>query len=117
MKVNNVVQAKESSTKVDDDEFYDIYSLSMSRNPPLVVDPNTNGTDIKMDVDTGASRSIINVETYNNIKRWSDSLTYTNSKLRTYTGGVLKKEGMIEASFLYENQCLVVPFIVTKTKV
>ena len=46
----------------------------------------------------------------------SDSLTYTNSKLRTYSGDLIKPEGMIEESFLYENQCLVVLFIVANTK-
>ena len=80
MKVNNVVQTKENFTEVDDDGFYDIYSLSMSRNPPLVVEAKINGTDVKMEVDTGASKSIMNMETCNTIKRKSDSLTYTNSK-------------------------------------
>ena len=75
----------------------------MSRNPSLVVKANINGTDIKMEVDTGASRSIINMETYNTIKHKSDSLTYTNSKLRTCSGNVIKPEGMIEASFKHEN--------------
>ena len=93
MEVNNVVQMKENSTEVDDDEFYDIYSLSMSRNPPLVVEDKINGTDIKMKVNTGASRSIMNMETYNAIKRESDSLIYTNSKLRTYSGDFIKLEG------------------------
>ena len=116
VKVNNVVQTKENSTEVDDDEFYDIYSLSMSRNPPLVVEAKINGTDVKMEVDTGASKSIINMETYNTTKRKCDSLTYTNSKLRTYSGDLMKPEEMIEASFMYENQCLVVQFIVATTK-
>ena len=40
MKVNKVSQTKESSTKVDDDEFYDIYILSVLRNLPLVVEAN-----------------------------------------------------------------------------
>ena len=61
VKVNNVVQTKENSTEVDDDEFYDIYSLSMLRNPPLVVEAKIKGTEIKMEVDTCASRSIINI--------------------------------------------------------
>ena len=116
MKVKNVVQTKEGSTKVDDDEFYDIYCLFLSNNPPLVVNTNINGTDIKMEVDTGASRSMINVKTYNTIKCRSDSLTYTNTKLRNYSADVIKQEGMIEVSFMYENQCLVVSLIVAKTK-
>ena len=64
VKENNVVQMKENSTEVDDDEFYDIYSLSISRNPPLVVEAKIYGTDVKMEVDTGPSKSIINMETY-----------------------------------------------------
>ena len=86
MEVNNVVQMKENSTEVDDD-------LSMSRNPSLVVEAKINGTDIKMKVNTGASRSIMNMETYNAIKHKSDSLIYTNSKLRTYSGDFIKLGG------------------------
>ena len=116
MIVSNVVQTKENPTKVDNDEFYGIYSLSMLRNPLLVVEAKISGADVKMEVDTGASKSIINMETYNTIKRKSDSLTYTNSKLRTYSGDLMKPEGMTEASFMYENQCFVVLFIVANTK-
>ena len=93
MKVNNVIQTKENSTKIDDNEFYDIYNLSVLRNPPLVADANINSADIKMEVDTDASRSITNVETYNTIKRRSDSLTYTNSKLRNYSGILQSRKG------------------------
>ena len=98
------------------DEFFDIYSLSMLRNLPLVVEAKINGTDIKMEADTGASKCIINMEIYNAIKCKSDLLTYTNSKLRTYLGDLVKLERIIEASLMYENQCLVVLFIVANTK-
>ena len=64
VKVNNVVQTKENSTKVENNKFYDIWSLYMSRNPSLVVEAILNGTDINH-----ASRSIINMETYITIKR------------------------------------------------
>ena len=72
--MNNIIQVKESSTKENDDKFYDDYSLSMLRNLPLVEEANISGTDIKMEVSTGASRSTINMETYNNIKCKSDLL-------------------------------------------
>ena len=64
VKVNNVVQTKENSTKVENNKFYDIWSLCMSRNPSLVVEAILNGTDINH-----AFRSIINMETYITIKR------------------------------------------------
>ena len=98
------------------DEFFDIYSLSLLRNLPLVVEAMINGTDIKMEADTGASKCIINMEIYNAIKCKSDLLTHTNSKLRTYLGDLVKLERIIEASLMYENQCLVVLFIVANTK-
>ena len=114
--MNNVVQAKENSTKVDDDKFYNIYSLSMPRNLPLVVEAMINGTYIKIEVDTSASRSVINMDTYNTTNSKSDSLTYINSKLRTYSGVSTKPEEMIEASFMYKTQYLVVSFIAANTK-
>ena len=75
----------------------------VTTNSPLGVEAKINGTDIKMEVDTGASKSIINMETYNAIKRKSDLLTYINSKLRIYSRDLIKPEGMIETSFIYEN--------------
>ena len=86
VKVNNVVQTKESFAKVDDDEFYDIYSLSISRNLLLVVEANINGIYIKMEADT----AVVNMEIHKTIKRKLDSLAYTNSKLRTFSGDVIK---------------------------
>ena len=59
----------------------------MSRNPSLVVEAILNGTDINH-----ASRSIINMETYITINVKSNSLTYINSKLRTYLGDVINPE-------------------------
>ena len=87
----------------------------MLRDPRLVAEAKVNGTDTKMEVDTGASRNI-NMETYNAIKRNSDSLTHTNSNLRTYSGDFIKPKGMTEASFRYENQCLVMSFFVANIK-
>ena len=98
------------------DEFFDFYSLSMLRYLPLAVEAKINGRDIKMEADTGASKCIINMETYNAIKCKSDLLTYTNGKLRTYLGDLIKLERIIEANLVYENQCLVVLFIVANTK-
>ena len=69
VKVNNVVQTTESSTKVENNKFYDIWSLCMSRNPSLVVEAILNGTDINGTDINDASRSIINMETYITIKR------------------------------------------------
>ena len=55
---------------------------------------------------------ITHLNDYGVLIGWGEScgkgLTYTNSKLRTYLGDFIKPEGMIEASFMYENQCLVV---------
>ena len=63
VKVDNFVQMKGNSTKVDDDDKFYIFNLSTSRHLLLVVEANINGTYIEMEVDTGASRSIINMET------------------------------------------------------
>ena len=63
---------------------------------------------------------ITHLNDYGVLIGWGEScgkgLTYTNSKLRTYLGDFIKPEGMTEASFMYENQCLVVWFIAANTK-
>ena len=40
------------------------------------------------------------MEIHKTIKRDSDSLTYTSSKSRTFSGDVRKPEGMIGVSFM-----------------
>ena len=49
-----------------------------------------------MEVDT----AIINMEIHKTIKRDSDSLTYTSSKLRTFSADARKPEGVIGVSFM-----------------
>ena len=66
----------------------------------------TNGIELQMKVDTGASVSIISEYTYN--KLWTHNkppLQETTLKLRTYTGETLQIHGAISVD-AKETHCL-----------
>ena len=66
---------------------------------------NVNGVELQMEVDTGASASIISQTTYQ--KSWpthAPPLQPSNVKLRTYTGEELKVLGSLTTEVQYLNQ-------------
>ena len=68
-----------------------------SRPPPITVTVTANEVPLNMEVDTGASASIISQKTYQSlwIKKQAPKLSPTKVKLRTYTGQSLKLIGAI----------------------
>ena len=69
-----------------------------------------------MEVDTGASVSLINVSMFNQIKNQNDSIFLTKSKLRTYTSEVVTPTGEVKVNTEYKNQSLCIPVIVMKNR-
>ena len=63
-----------------------MYTVNTPTNKPLLVEVNLNGVDTKMEVDTGASVSIIAEDEFQKLR--ADGVTFhpTNAKLFTYTG-------------------------------
>ena len=74
--------------------------------PPLIVTMELNEAKLQMEVDTGASASIISYATYT--KLWPKShrppLLPSTRKLRTYTSEELKVEGCITVDAVYGSQ-------------
>ena len=74
-----------------------------------------NGVELKMEVDTGASVSIISEYTYN--KLWTHNmppLQETTLKLRTYTGQTLQIHGTITVDVTYNDQTDTLPVLVVE---
>ena len=72
-----------------------------------------NSMEVIMEIDTGASISIINYNTYLKLSRKSKiSLVASNVMLRTYSENVTKARSKFEGVFEYEDQKLKHHFVV-----
>ena len=68
-----------------------------------------------MEVDTGATLSIISKSTYERLwptKRLAPVLKYSNAMLKTYTGEHIKVLGSIDVNVTYKNQKKQLPLLV-----
>ena len=81
--------------ETESEAAYTLFNLPGQQASPLMVMVEVNKVKLRMEVDTGASASIISEETYN--RSWSDEeqprLTPSTRKLRTYTREYLKVQG------------------------
>ena len=89
----------------EDSEDYAMYSLTGTSVKPLKVTVSVDNSELEMEVDTGASMSIISKETYNRL--WPDqkpTLRDSSITLRTYSGEQLTTEGTINVDVQYKDQ-------------
>ena len=92
---------------------YRLFTVSSQENAPLVIEFAVNGQALKMELDTGASISLISEEQY---KQLQDVPTLEKSSviLRTYTGENLSILGSITVVATYNNQTNKLPLLVVK---
>ena len=83
---NNVEE--EECKEVENDEIFILYQLGGKRVPPIVVEMEINGSHVQMEVDTGASLSVMSEKMFKELggERQSSTLEPISAKLRTYTG-------------------------------
>ncbi|XP_045109704.1 uncharacterized protein K02A2.6-like [Portunus trituberculatus] len=95
-------------------EEYAMYTVSKSRDPPVVVHPRLNKVMVPMEIDTGAAVSVLNKETYE--ESWKGKskpvLKVSEVVLRTYSGSMLKVLGEVEVEVEYGNQLETLPLVV-----
>ena len=75
-----------------------------------------NSTTLNMEVDTGASHSLVSETTYNQLKTQTDlpPLQSTTAELRTYTGEQIPILGILNIPVCYHNQRVTVELLVVK---
>ena len=81
---------------------------------PIVITVNVNGTDILMEVDTGASLSIISEQTFWAIASPTDKLQSTSITLTTYSGDNLHIMGTYDVQVDYKSQSHTLPLVVVQ---
>lgn len=98
------------------EETYNLFNVSnpSTKIPPYQEKFNVNGQNIDMEIDTGASLSVINRETYESLRQGNENLVLKESKvvLHTYTGKRVSPLGILEVTVKYGNQTHPLPLLV-----
>ena len=103
-------------TSTSTQEQYELYHLEDATLPktsenPYKVTLTIEGKSVQMEIDTGASLSLVSEHTYQEL--WpTASLQKTAVKLKTYTGTPLKVLGLMYATVCYEQQTVTLPLLV-----
>ena len=83
---------------------------------PVMVEVSMNGLPVRMEVDTGAAVSVMNVSSFERVKEGGE-LRRSDLKLKTYTGEVVRPEGIGQVEVVYQNQRFSLPITVVKGNV
>ena len=97
----------------DGQEAYTLFTLP-GKAKPIVLTVKINGSDIPMELDTGASVSIINEQIYRSIFHSTGPLQPTDITLATYTGEALTILGSLNAHVEYQAQSQNLPLLVVQ---
>ena len=88
--------------------MYDLFHMpnTKPRSPPITAHITVQGIPLEMEVDTGASASIISEELFNNL--WTEDirpkLNPHTDILRRYTGETFETKGLIEVNVQHNEQ-------------
>ena len=98
-----------------EDDLFSIYWLLTSNvTPPVTVFIIISDHTLPIEIDTGASISFLNLETFQKVNYESNiSLLPTKSKLKTYSGEIVSPKGQSEIGFSYEGNKIKTTFLIT----
>ena len=85
---------------------YTLYHIPSTSSRPLLVIVTLDNAETQMEVDTGATLSIISMTTYKQLwsRQQAPRLRASNATLKTYTGERIDVEGTISVNVAYEKQ-------------
>ena len=106
----------EQANMVEDE--YSMFRVGSGRVKPLYATVTVNGIPLSMEVDTGASVSIISLETFQTIQNGDAilELKESNVRLQTYTGESIGTRGLTQVPVTHHGQTLSLPLTVTEGK-
>ena len=89
-----------------DEDFFTIYQLDQKKSTwPIVITISTENQNIPIDIDTGASISLINWEAFKKINCKSNIiLSPMLCKLKTYSGEIVNSKGQCKILILLRKQ-------------
>ena len=98
-----------------EEEIYTVFPLRKEWYDPIYVTVMVDNHPVPMEVDTGASLSVISEATYQEV--WGDSATRvkeSKAKLKTYTGEEIPVKGILDAVVEHQGNHKKLPLIITK---
>ena len=107
-------QTSDPPTTLNELEYTYMLSILTGKVKPIVITVNVNGTDILMEVDTGASLSVISEQTFKAIVSPTDELQATSITLTTYSGQNLHILGIYDIQVGYKSQSQTLPLVVVQ---
>ena len=98
----------------EEEDDYSMYKVTATSVKPLLVSVSIDNASLEMEVDTGASVSIISEETYNRLWSPEDAppLQESSVKLRTYSGEQIGVKGSTIVTVKYKDQTEQLPLVV-----
>ena len=95
------------------EEEYTMYSISSKATKPLIVGVKLNGIMTAMEIDTGASVSIMSEKSFEALRDRGTVLNQSHAKLFTYTGDPIPVVGAVNVRAEHNGQEVMLPLIVT----
>ena len=92
------INSRAAHVLTEDTDEYSLYNLTGSAVQLLVVTVKVNNVNLRMELDTGASVSIINEATYNQLWRQgrAPALRESHVKLKIYSGEQVAVKGVMD---------------------
>ena len=78
--------------------------MKPNANPPSKAEILVNSKPVSMEIDPGASTSLINYETFVKLYGNNARINPTSSRIRTYTGEIVKPKGSNKVQVEYNGQ-------------
>ena len=96
-----------------DFDYQSMYKLGLCHEAPVVVKVKVNRQDLPMEVDTGASVSVISHRVMKSILDESWPLRPSQAQLCTYSGEIIKPLGIVDVEVSYQGQRKMLPLVIT----
>ena len=92
-----------------------MFHITSDRVKPLYVTVSVNGNPLSMEIDTGASVSVVSRKTFETIRNGETMLELNKStvRLQTYTGQPIEVCGTVTVSVTHNRHSAMLPLIVT----
>ena len=103
-----------SEEESDDNLTGALYTMDSTSKPrPYVLNMEINGKPLQMEIDTGASLTLVSERTFRDY--WPTlNLSHTRVKLYSYSGESVPVVGTVEVTVKYESKVAILPLIVVK---
>ena len=112
---------REQTNRVDDespadesDREYTLYRVNSGSSKPILVSVALNDVPVDMELDTGASVSLISEETFQPLREKGATLKPSEAKLCTYTGQAIEVVGLAGMKVTHNEQVVTLPLYVTR---